>query len=128
MQKVFDGTGEFSKVPRLVKQIHLVVFVPHFFRQAAGPGLDFVEAELVLVVSRLTNVYRLVPWQTTGTPPRVACDEHDETAVLNILKHVIAILAGFYHFVFIEMLVKPMNGLLWSIIPASIHPSLPGCI
>lgn len=128
LQKVFDGTGEFPKIPRLVKQIHLVVFVPHFFRQTAGPGLDFVEAELVLVVPRLTHVYCLVSWQSTRPSPRVPCDEHDEAAVLNVLKHVVAILTGFYYFVFIEMLVKPMDGLLWSIIPASIHPSLPGCI
>jgi len=116
------------QVPRHVEEVHFVVSLPYFVRQAAGPRLDLVEPEFLLVVPRFAEVNGLVcsqtPWSTLG----VAGDEHDKAAIFNLLDAVVSILASFDHLILVKVLIEAMHRLFWSVVPARVHPSLTGSI
>jgi hypothetical protein len=76
------------------------------------------------IVSSLTHIDVLVWGKIAGAASAVASEEHDETTVDNFLDPMITVLASLDHFVGVEMLLKVMDSLLRSIIPASIDPLL----
>ena len=128
LQQVLNRTGDLSQIPRRIEQVHLVILVAHLVRQAARPSLDLVELELLLIVPGLAHVHRLTHRQPARPASWVAGDEHDETAVLDIVDAVITILARLDHLVFEKVLVKPVDCLLRAIVPARIYPFLACCV
>lgn len=58
----------------------------------------------------------------------VAGNEHDETSVYNFVDPVVPILTSLDYLVLEEVLLKSMNGLLWTIVPARVDVLLPGLV
>jgi hypothetical protein len=121
---VFDWARQFAHSIWRVKQVHFVVFLSDFIWHAARPGFDLVKGESLLVVPRLTHIYRLIRRESPWTTAAKTGDKHDKASVEDILDPVISILPGFDHFMLEEELVHSMHGLFWSIVPACIDPSL----
>lgn len=127
-QEVFDWTGYLLHLTRNIKQIHLVIFVPHLVRNTTGPCLDFVEVELFFVVPRLADVDVLIWRKPPGTSLVEPSDEHYVAAVDNVCNRMVAVLACLDHLVYIKVFLETMNCLLWPVVPTSINPLLASTI
>lgn len=124
LQEVFDWAGHLLEPPRLIKQLHLVVLLPHFVGHAARPRLDLVELTSRLVVPRLAHVHLLIRRQSTRPSFIEPRNEHDEASVEHLFDLVVAILARLGHLVLEKVLLEPVHRLLGTVVPASVDPSL----
>lgn len=101
---------------------HLIVLVSHLIGQTACPSLNLVQGVFFLVVTSLANIDLFVSWKVTRPTFAVSGNEHNEAPIYNLIDLVISILSSFDNFIVKEMLIKAMNCLFRSIIPASIYP------
>lgn len=106
-----------------IVQIHFIVSISDFVGEAACPGLDLIELELFFVVSRLANIDLLLGRETTRSSLVKSSNKHDKASVKNFASLMVPVLTGFDDFVLIELLVEPVDGLLRSIVPASVEPA-----
>lgn len=132
-KQMFNWTWDLFHAPRYIVKVHFIVLVAHLVRHTACPSLDFVECELLFVITRFTHVNLLIRRKSPGTTFVEACHKHDKAAVQDLFNLVIAVLSSFDHLMFIEMLFITMYSLFWSVVPAGIDPSvtstiLPGSI
>lgn len=107
-----------------VVQLHLVIFISHFVWQTTGPCLDLIKRKLVLIISALADIYFLITWEVTRSALAEAGDEHDETAVHDLLYSVVPVLPSFDHFTFVKMLVVSVHCLFGAVVPACIDEFL----
>ena len=121
---MLDWTRYFLDLSRPIEKIHLIVLLPDFVRQAAGPRLDFVEFKFLLVVTRFAYVYFFIGGKSARSSSAVAGEEHDETSVHYFVYVMVAVLPGFHYFVRIEVLFVLMNGPLGSVVPDRVDPFL----
>ena len=125
---MLDRTGHFPQPPGNIEQVHLIVLLADFVRHTARPSLNLVESVLLFVVPRLANVDVFVLGEATRPTLVETSYEHDETSIYDFVDTMVAILACLDHFVFEEVLLKPMDSLLRSIVPAGVHPLLTGLV
>jgi hypothetical protein len=123
-QEVLNWTGYFLHLAGNIKQIHLVVSISYFVRNAACPRFDLVEVEFLFIIPRLADVNVFV-WRKS---PRAALikssNKHNVAAVNDICNRMVAILACLHHLVFVKVFFVSMNCLLWSVVPTGINPLL----
>lgn len=133
LKQILDWTRQLLHFLRRIEQVHLVILVTNFVRQAACPSLDLVEFVLLLVVACFANVDLLVGRETTWSTLVIACEEHNKTAIDYLIDRMIAVLASLDDLVLVEVAVIAMDCLLGAIVPASIDPLvtagiLPGAV
>ena len=78
---------------------------------------------LLLVVTRFADVDLLIGGKTTGSTFVVAGMEHDKTTIYDFVNLMVSILTSLDDLIWIEMLVKAMDCLLRTIVPAGIDVS-----
>lgn len=122
---MFDRTWDLLHFPRRVEEVHLVILLSDFVRHAASPGLNFIELELLLVVSCLANVNFLIGRESSRATFVVSSKEHYKTTIDHFINMMISILASLNHFVLEKMFFVPVDCLLRSIVPACVDPLLP---
>jgi hypothetical protein len=127
-EHVRDWTWDFLQLPRRIEEVHHVILVSDLIRQAAGPGLDLVQLVVLLVVTRFADVDLLILGKVSRSALVVSCHKHDKAAVDYLINTVIAVLACLDHLVFEEMSVKSMHSLLWTVVPARVHPLPAICV
>ena len=123
-KEVFDRAWTLGHGLRTIEQIHHIVLVSYFVRHTASPSFDLVEAKFLFIVSRLTHIHLLLTRESTRTAAAKPRHKHNEATIENILDQVIPVLTGLDNFIIEEMFVEAMDGLLWSVVPACIDPSL----
>lgn len=77
---------------------------------------------LLFVVSCLANVNLFVGREVARSTFVVASEEHDETAIYNLVDGMIAILSSLDNLILIEVAIEAVDGLLGTVIPAGIDP------
>lgn len=105
----------------MIEQVHLVVLISHFVRQATGPSFDGVELMPLFVVSVFADVHLRALSYVARSTFEISCVEHDEALPLNFLNIVIPVPTSLHNFVGEEVLVVSVDCLLRSIIPAHIY-------
>jgi hypothetical protein len=121
---MLNWTGQLLHLEGDCERVHHIILLSHLVGKATSPSFDLVERELFLVISRLANVYLLVRWKVARSSLRVSREEHHKTPVLDLLDAVVTVLARLDNLMLIEVLLEPMDCLLWPIVPAGIHPLL----
>jgi hypothetical protein len=122
LEQMANRTGELLHLLRLLEEIHFVISLANLIRNTTSPRLDLVELMLLLVVSSLADVDILVGRESSRSTFVVSSNEHDKASIDNLINSMVSILTSFDDFVFQEMTVKSMDGLLGSVVPAGIDP------
>lgn len=124
LEQVCDRGWELLHFLGVIEEVHLIVAIPHFIREAACPCFDLVELMSFLIVSGLAYVNLDVGRQAAGSSFEVAGCEHDKTPSFNFVNRMIPISSSLDDFIGKEVFVESVNGLLWSIIPAYVYHRL----
>lgn len=83
---------------------------------------------LFLVISGFADINFLVRGKIAWSTFVVACEEHHKAAIHHFIDGVITVLPCLDNFTIIEVPIKAVDSLLWTIIPACIDPLLSICV
>lgn len=121
-EQIFDRTRYFLHLLWRLEQVHLVVLVPDFIRQATRPCLDLIKLMLLFVISCFTDIDFLICWEISRSSFVVPREEHNEASIHNLIYGMVTILASLDDLIFKKMTVISVHRLLGSVVPTSINP------
>jgi len=128
LEKIRNRAWELLHLLWFLVQVHFVILVANFVRQTTSPRLDLVQGVLFFVVPRFANIDIFVTRKAPRSALAVACDEHDETSIHNLIDLMITVLSCFDNLVLEEVTIKPVHGLFRAVEPAGVDPFVALCV